>query len=406
MTIQIRVPHPEEIDAFRRTESAAFGWEPRADDRWVEILEPERLLCAVDDDAIVGTAGAFSFTLTVPGAEVPAAGVTVVGVLPSHRRRGILTQMMRRQIEDIRALKEPVAILWASEGNIYGRFGYGVATIVAAISADRDRSVFARTSEPQGRVRMIDHDEALKVLPDVYEKVRVATPGMYVRSDVWWNAHSLADPEHEREGGGPMFRAVWEDGGRAGAYALYRIHSEWGYDGVPKGKVVAREIVADSELATREIWRFLFGIDLVTKVQAWGQPVDDPLFLMVAEPRRLRATLHDGLWLRIVTVEDALEARSYGHEGAVVFGLKDPLCPWNEGRWRLDAGPSGATVRAVSESPDLVLDVRELGSAYLGGVSFRRMLRAGRIEEVTEGAATRADSLFATDRAPWCPEIF
>lgn len=406
MTIQIRVPQPDEFSALRRTLGAAFGDEPRDDDRWGRILEPERLLCAVDDDAMVGSAGAFSFTLTVPGAEVSAAGVTVVGVLPSHRRRGILTQMMRRQIEDIRALQEPVAILWASEGNIYGRFGYGIATIIAAIDADRDRAVFAQPSEPSGRVRMIDLGEARKVLPDIYDQARISTPGMYARSDLWWEAHTLADPEHDREGGGPMFCAVWENGGQAEAYALYRVHSEWGYDGVPKGKVVAREVVANSLLATKEIWRYLFGIDLVTRVQAWGQPVDDPLFLMVAEPRRLRATLLDGLWLRIVSLEDALEARSYGHEGAVVFDVKDSLCPWNEGRWRLDAGPSGATVRAVSDSPDLILDVRELGSTYLGGVSFRRMLRAGRIEEVTEGAARRADSLFATDRAPWCPEIF
>src|SRR5918992_85060 len=154
MPIEIRVPKPDEIHVLRRTLQAAFGGEPRENDRWVRILEPDRLLCAMDDDAMVGSAGAFSFTLTVPGAELPAAGVTIGGVLPTHRRRGILTQMMRRQPDDIRAKREPIAILWASEGNIYGRFGYGVATIIASIHADRDRAVFADTVEPQGRVRI------------------------------------------------------------------------------------------------------------------------------------------------------------------------------------------------------------------------------------------------------------
>ncbi|MGH2729224.1 MAG: GNAT family N-acetyltransferase, partial [Actinomycetota bacterium] len=349
---------------------------------------------------------AFSFTLTVPGAELPAAGVTIVGVLPSHRRRGILTQMMRRQLDDIRAKREPIAILWASEGSIYGRFGYGVATISATISADRDRAVFAEAVEPEGRVRIVTLGEALKTLPDIYEKARAVTPGMYTRSDLWWEAHTLADPEHEREGGGPMFRALWEDGGRAEAYALYRVHSEWGFDGVPKGKVVVLEAIANSVAATREIWRFLFGIDLVTRIQAWIRPPDDPLFLMMAEPRRLRATLGDGLWLRIVDIIGALQGRTYARNGSIVLDVKDAMCPWNEGRWRLEGGPSGASLTPASDPPELALDIRELGSAYLGGISFGRMLDAGRIDEVVAGAAARADALFAVDRAPWCPEIF
>jgi predicted acetyltransferase len=407
MDLVVRPIKEKEVKDFFTIAEQTFGQELRDEDiqRFARIHEVDRSIAAVEDDAIVGTAGAFSFQMSVPGGEVPAAGVSIVSVLPTHRRRGALTKMMRHQLGDVRARNEPVAILWASEGGIYQRFGYGMASVVATIDIERERTSFARPSNPVGRTRLTNLEESLLVLPGIYEQVRSVTPGGYRRSDEWWEAHTLADPEHDRDGGGPLFRAVWELDGDPQAYALYRIHSEWG-DEVPRGYVHVKELVAASELATREMWRFVFGIDLVARIKSWFRPADEPLFHMLAEPRRLRPTLHDGLWLRIVDVHDALEARTYSANGSLVFNLNDSFCPWNEGRHKLEAKDGHARLDDASEEAELTLSAADLGSCYLGGTSFIQLVRAGRVVEHAPGAAQRADDLFRWHVAPWCPEVF
>jgi len=362
-------------------------------------------VCALEGEAMVGTAGAFPFSLTVPGGSAPAAGVTAVGVLPTHRRRGVLTHMMRYQLGEIHDRGEPLAVLFASESSIYGRFGYGLATLQGDIDIERDRTAFHARFEPVGSTRLVDIEEAVECFPDVYDRIRVETPGMFARSPEWWRHHVLSDPPHNRRGRSPMARVVLEVGGRPEAYATYRVNGSW-EQGVPTGSLEVEEALATSTEATAALWRFLFGVDLVRRVKADLLPMDHPLILMLVEPRRLRFALYDGLWLRIVEVSGALTARSYAGEGSVVFELTDSTCPWNGGRWRLDAGPEGATATKTSEDPDLALDVADLGAVYLGGFGFRDLHRAGRIAERSEGAVRRADALFATDRAPYCPEIF
>jgi predicted acetyltransferase len=386
---------------FIRLVEAAFGHEPHAEDieRWRRTFEPERMLWLSDGDVKVATAGAFSFRLTIPGNEVPAAGVTTVGVLPSHRRRGILTQMMREQLDDVRNREEPIAILWASEASIYGRFGYGLATKAAKSEIDRDRAVFRDRAEPVGATRLVTRDEAADLLPGVYDRIRAQTPGMFARSQTWWQTSTLADPEHARQGAGPLFCAVLELDGEPEAYALYRLKSNW-EEGVPKSALRIREVMATSPVAVREIWRFLFGVDLVARVETWGLPPDYPLFLMLTEPRRLRMTLGDALWLRLVDLEAALAARSYAAGERVVLEVRDSFCDWNDGAWRVpDAERTDA-------DPDVRLDAADLASAYLGGFSFAEIARAGRAEELRPGGLARADALFRTDVTPWCPEVF
>ena len=408
MDIRIRPVRAEEIRRFLQTTEATFGHEAVEEElsRDAQLIEPERTLCAFDDDAMVGTAAAFRFSLTIPGNEVPATAVTMVGVLPSHRRQGILTGMMRRQMAQAREWNEPVAILWASEAAIYQRFGYGLATRQAFFDIERDRALFRDARPRTGRVRLVTLDEATKVLPYIYDRIRPTIPGMVSRSQQWWKHHRLADPEDHRRGGGPMFRAVLEIDGMAEGYALYRIHSKWGDDGVPSGSVQVLEAVATSPTATREIWGFLFGIDLVARIKGMFLPSDHPLQLMLSEMGRLRFQLTDALWLRIVDVQAALTARSYAGEGSIVLEMTDSFCPWNEGRWRLDAAADGARLRPSADSADLVLDATDIGAAYLGGVSFGELARAGRVTEVNDGAIRRADALFLTSRAPWCAEIF
>ena len=205
MDMELRAVKEDESKRFLTACEAAFG-EDLPDDEWADfkhVLEIDRTIAAFDGDSIVGTAGAFSFRLTVPGgAEVPAAGVTVVGVLPSHRRRGLATKMMRRQLDDVRATGEPVAILWASEGSIYQRFGYGLASLGLHIDVLRTKTRFLNDPGPSGAVRLVAPIENIETLSAIYDRVRLERPGMVARSEKWWRHHTLPDPERHRDGGG------------------------------------------------------------------------------------------------------------------------------------------------------------------------------------------------------------
>jgi predicted acetyltransferase len=406
MDVELRSISRADLKYFLTTCEAAFGWDVKDDEveRVGKILNPERTIAAFDGETMVGTAADYEFTLTVPGAKLPAAGVTMVGVVPSHRRKGVLTKMMLKQLEDVHARGEPLAVLWASEGNIYQRFGYGIATMYSKIDLDRDRAQFRLPTEATGRMRMLEPDKAADLLAGVYDRVCDVTPGMYERSREWWEAHRLADPEDQRDGGGPLFRAVWELDGRAEAYALYRMHEEW--DTMPTGHINVFEAIGTSPLAVREIWRFLIGIDLVARIRGNAQPAVHPLLLMLAEPRRLRARLCDALLVRIVDIKTALERRTYAVEGAITFEVSDPQFAHNDGRWKLEVGRTGVAVERTSDDADLILTIADLGCVYLGGFTFRQMLSSGSVIETRPRAAWKADSLFRTEFEPWCPEIF
>jgi predicted acetyltransferase len=364
------------------------------------LLPPERMHAVWDEGRVVGGAGAHLFALTVPGARVPAAGVAAVGVLPTHRRRGILTAMMRAQLDACHARGEPVACLWATEDVIYGRFGYGLASFAAEIDLPRERSAYVAPGEPFGATRLVALTEAEPLVAPVYERVAARTPGMFARSSAWWQARILTDPEWRRRGGGDLQCVVLEAATGPVAYALYRLTTAWDR-GVQTGAVTVVEALGDSPRATAAIWRYLLDIDWMAHVRAILLPLDHPLLLLVAEPRRLRLSYRDGLWIRLVDVGAALAARSYAAPGSVVVDVGDRFCPWNAGCWRV----GDAVGRAASE-PELRCDVTALGSAYLGGFTWTQLARALRVEELRPGALGRADALFRTDRAPWCPEIF
>jgi predicted acetyltransferase len=378
-----------------------FGATPTDDrlERFAAVLPPERMLAAWVDGTVAGGAGAFPFELTVPGGRVKAAGVTVVGVYPTHRRRGILSAMMRAQLDQVHELGEPVAYLWASEETIYGRFGYGIASLTGDIDIPRNRSAFAQPFESQGSLRLIGADEALQLIPPTYEQVALETPGMFARTREWWEARVLSDPEFRRGGGGEMQRVVLEVDGRVEAYALYRLHMSF-EAGLPSGHTNVIEAIGTTPPATRGIWRFLLDVDWMESIRGSLLPIDHPLFFLVAEPRRLGFRVFDGLWVRLVDVEAALAARTYADAPPVVLEVVDAFCPWNDGRYSVPAG------ERTDADADLRVDVATLGSVYLGGFTFAELARALRVEELVPGALARADTLFGSDRAPWCPEIF
>ncbi len=383
-----------------------FGWVPSTEDveRFSKLLPPERMHAAFDGGDIVGGSGAFSFELTVPGpAAVPCAGVTVVGVLPTHRRRGILSRMMRAQLDDVRERGEPVAALFASEEVIYGRFGYGMASLTLAMSLPRaSAGLGVGLPGSAGTVRFVDGPEALASFPRIYDRLRRETPGFMSRSRDWWESRRLHDdPDDRSAGAGPLNRALLELDGRPAGYALFR-HVRTEESGARKHRLQVLEAFGLGHAATREIWRFLFEIDWIEEIRARLLPVDHSLQLQVARIGRMDLRVDHGLWVRLVDVGPALSARGYAADGRVTFDVSDAFCPWNAGIWTLASGVARRTTRA----PDLRLDVSSLGAVYLGGFSFAQLVRAGLVQEARRGAAARADAMFASDRAPWCPEMF
>lgn len=380
-----------------------FGGRPTPEDveRFARLLPMDRVHAARENGKIIGGASSFPFEMTTPGGSVRAAGTTVVGVLPTHRRRGVLRAMMRAQLDAIHARQEPVAYLWASEETIYGRFGYGMASVSCDFDLPKSHGEFVQRFEPRGELRMLEEEEALAPFSEIYERVRPLHPGMFARSDEWWRLRKLNDPEARRAGGGPLNRVLLTLDGKPEAYALYRLHQTLEL-GISSGHVSVIEAIGTSPEATREIWRFLLDIDWTARVKAQLLPFDHPLFLLLARPRMMRMRVADALWVRLVDVQAALAARSYAPGEPVVLEVADEFCPWNAGRYRVSRDGAERT----SAEADLSLDVTALGSMYLGGFSAQRLAQAGRVAELREGGLTRATNIFASDRAPWCPEIF
>ena len=406
MDIEIR-PFEGSLKAWFDAVDISFGLRVVEEDLPVleAYAELDRAIAAYAGDRVVGTAGIFTFDLSIPGSRMPAAGVTMVGVHPTHRRRGILTAMMRAQLDAIHARREPLAILWASEATIYGRFGYGLATFKASIEIERARAGFREQHIPRGTFRLLEPDEATAACRPIYDRHMSMRVGSFSRNDGWWRAEFAHDPERWRRGGGPAFFLVHETDGAADAYARYRIHSEWDDRG-PKGSVDVQEAIALNPIAERELWAYLFSVDLSAKTRAFNVPVDWGMRFMLSEPRRLGMTIGDAVWLRIVDLPAALERRSYAGNDRLILEVKDAFCPWNAGSWQLEVAPDGPRVTRTDSDPDLILEAGDLGSTYLGGVSLAELALAGRVEECTPGAVGRADALLRTPLAPWCPAVF
>ena len=246
---------------------------------------------------------------------------------------------------------------------------------------------------------MTSEDEALDVLPEIYDRVQPQTVGMFNRTREWWQARRFYTPPWRK--GAEQMRVVVELDGRPEAYALYRLNM--GPTGLISSTVLdVTEALGTTPEALSAVWRYLLELDWTATIHAELLPLDHPLFLSLVEPRRMKATMIEAVWVRLVDVGEALSGRGYAGDGAIVFEVRDEVCPWNDGTWKLEGG---SAVRS-DDDPDLRLDVRELGSAYLGGFTFAQLLRAGKLEELRDGAVERADSIFRSEAQPWCPEIF
>lgn len=402
MAVEVRTCAPDEVGAALNGIWHYFGGTTTEEDvkRIRSILPHDRVHAAFDSGTIVGGAGAYLFETTVPGASaVPTAGVMGVGVLPTHRRRGVLSALMRAQLHDAHDRGEPLAMLYASEGGIYGRFGYGVASLAGDIELPKEHARL-RPGPAAGVARLVEtEDEALALFAPVYDRVRARTVGMFTRTAEWWHARRFFVWSLRQ--GGQQARVVIEIDGQPEAYALYRLSFDAQHM-VSTTVLAVDEALGTSPEALHAVWRYLLELDWTATIRADWVPLDHPLFLWLVEPRRMRLTAGEGLWVRLVDVGEALSARGYAADGRIVLRVRDELCPWNEGVWRLEAGEA----RRSDDDPDLALDVRELGTVYLGGFAFAELRRAGLLEELSEGAVARADTLFRTAVDPWCPELF
>jgi predicted acetyltransferase len=409
MEFELRPITPEEYLEFGRVGSKGFGH--HAKDEEIEdgraLFEFDRSLAAFDGGKIVGTGLVVTFELTVPGGlTVPAGGVTWISVLPTHRRRGILTAIMRQQFSDVRERGEPLAMLWASESIIYGRYGYGVSTLHINYEIGAGHRSFAFHPHIAGNVRLVDKEEASKVLPNIYERIRLAVPGALSRRPEYWD-HWLKDPDRWHEGASARFYAVYRsESGTDDGYAAYRIKSDWN-NGFPNSTLQLISMFSATDEARAALWKYCLNVDLVTKVEVWGVPNDEPLSWMLADPRRLRVTYYgDSLWTRLVDIPAALAGRTYATNDSLVFEIEDRFCPENSGRYRLEGSPDGAQCAASSEAADISLEVADLGAGYLGGVRFSTLAHAGRVVEHTSGALRRADMMFESEPQPYCTTDF
>jgi predicted acetyltransferase len=363
------------------------------------LMPHERMHAAFEDGDIVGGAGAFPYELSVPGGSLPCAGVTAVGVTPTHRRRGALRLMMDAQLRDVHERGEPIAALWASEETIYGRFGYGIAAWAGELKVKHESDAFAELPELPATTRFVSPEEAAELFPPIYDAVRRERPGMPSRSAEWWKLRHVR--LHDDEKHAPRRFVALDIEGETQGYAIYRTHFSF-EGGLPASRLVVREALGATPEATAAIWRFVLDVDWMAVVEVSLAPPDHPLFLLLALPRRARYRMGDGIWVRLVDLPAALSGRVYSEGDPLVLEVRDAVCEWNDGRWKLEGGECSRT----DDEPDLAFDVSALGSAYLGAVSFAQLRAALRVEELREGAIARADALFAWRPLPWCLEIF
>jgi predicted acetyltransferase len=410
---------PGEFDMFCEVPFEAFNdanWSAEAIEQERVVFEFDRSLAAFDGDAIVGTTAAYSFQLTVPGGLVGAGGVTFVSVLPSHRRRGILSAMMRHQLADIAGRGEPVAALFASESVIYGRYGYGCASAQLTLTIRRGEGALnpaaaAGTGMGHSSVRLRAGQPAqLRTeLAKIYDSAVPHRPGMMARDERWWQA-VLADTEIRRRGMSPLKCLLAADEAGPRGYALYRTQPDWDEDGLPFGSLSVRELIAADGAAMAALWGDLLTRDLIGEVVARQRPVDDPLLDMLADRRRARAYLTDGLWIRLADVPAALRSRRYACAADVVLEVIDELLPANAGRWRFQCpGPADGTAvscERTTAAADIVLPVAALGAGYLGGARLGALGTAGLVTERTKGALATLSAAMYSDPAPWCPSMF
>ena len=411
MALEIRPCREDELPAMHRIAAIVFGNYQGRDTPNPGGMAPEWTLCAFEDGELATSYAAFPFQMRLNGAKAPAAGVTFVGTLPWYRRRGHLRQIiekdLRRRYEERR---EPIAILLASIAGIYQRYGYAVVSERYRYSIDPRWIAFAPSlPRATGTWREVSSDD-LPLLERIYRQFSSPRNGLLHRAPVMWERMVMAaggslSPAPEF---GPAVLCVYEERGEPQAYVAWSAREfQQAPDGAGPGqRVLVRDRAWLTPSAYRACWEFFANFDLARRIVIEQAPVDDPAFDVLLNPRELNAWKGDWLLGRVIDVERALPLRPYGATGRVVFEVQDELCPWNAGRWALDAGPEGAAVSRASDLPQLSMHISALAQLLFGHLSPTRAVRAGRAEAAPDAPLELWDAMWRTDYAPFCPDQF
>jgi predicted acetyltransferase len=398
MAIEIRAIGPDELDRMMLVDERGFGAEPNPEGfsrSWAEG-ELDRTRVAFDGDEMVGVSRSYSFELTVPGgAMIPAAALSWVAVLPTHRRQGVLTGMINALHDDARERDEPVGILTASESHIYERFGYGIATWRLGLTTEKSRIEFREPNSP-GRMRMVTPAEAEKVLPAIYERLRPLRAGSVSRPDFWWPTVYFDQIGGQRKKA--FFLAVHtNDAGVDDGWVGYEITGEWN-GGIPDRDILVWDMQAADPEVRAALWRYVYGVDLIGTVRATNVPIDDPLRHLVVDGRRVRVDfINDGLWVAPLDPAGLLSARTYAQPGRLVLEVQ---APDGSATLALDADESGAAqCTPTTDAAEIVLTSAMLGACALGGNKFTELAEARRLTGDID-AMLRADRMFACTPPP------
>ncbi|AKP60353.1 Enhanced intracellular survival protein [Mycobacteroides abscessus subsp. abscessus] len=399
----------DDYESYMASAYSVFLRDPQKDEIEVnrKFTELDRMIGFHDGKKWVATTGAFSRHVVLPGgAVVPVAAVTAVTVSPTHRRRGLLTTMMRHQLADIRSRGESLAMLFASEALIYGRFGYGVATESAELSGQVRELAFRPTVDlGDGTLEEVSAETFLASAPAIYDAVIPGLPGQMSRTPEWWASWTLDSEELQKESGKVRFVLHYESDGTASGFAIYRPKPGWG-DAGPNAELHVQEVLGTNPRSYARTWRYLLDMDLVRKIKYHGASVQEELRYLVANHPSLECVVSDAIQVRLVDIPRALAQRRYAADVDVVLEVTDDFLPENSGRYRLRGGLDHASCEITTDDADIALTVRDLGSVYMGGVSLQVLASAGLVTELRAGAVQRAATAFGWPVAPSAPDDF
>jgi predicted acetyltransferase len=405
--VELRAVAEPNLDAFLLADAYGFGfrWGIDDDSAWPRH-ELDRTVAAFVDGEVVATGRNYTLELTMPGGSiVPAGGVTWISTRPTHRRRGLLTRVMRHLVEESHARGELASTLTASEGGIYPRFGYGVATRVATFEFARAGTAFGAPAPATATVRMVEPDVARPIASALFDRIRRDRAGSVSRPDDWWvDEWASVDWIDAKR----RFDVVVDIDGVPAGHAIYAVDGEF-RDGYSDKVVAVRDLLAVSPDAELALWHFLANIDQTVGVRAWNRPLDDVLPWLVTDARHVRTSgVRDFLWLRPIDTAALLAARTYGVDGTLTLAVADPFLGLDAtvGTFTIDGGPAGASCRRTDTAPELVLGAAELGAIVLGGVRPSVLELAGRIGAPDRAALARADAMFGADREPYASTWF
>ncbi|WP_329020742.1 GNAT family N-acetyltransferase [Streptomyces sp. NBC_00690] len=414
MTIESRAVMESEFPDWLRAVATGFLQPPTPSAEEIAArrtgVDLARTLGAFDDGRCVATYRTFAQRLTVVGgATVPSNAITNVTVSPTHRRRGLLSRLMTADLAVAKERGDAVASLISAEYPIYGRYGFGPATWMTEWEIDLPRTgLDRRWAGPTdgGRIDLVDPADVRVLGPQLHERLAADRPGTVSRTERWWQVSTgaLKVPSQPLK---EQFYAVHRTAeGQVDGLLAYQCDDHWGRAKQPQNTAQVSEMIALNPAAERALWNYVCSIDWVTTLRSGHRAPDDLLPRLLPDPRAAKVHTHaDFLWLRVLDVVRALEARTYDVSATLVLEIHDGL-GLASGRYRLEVSEQGAHCTRTTDSADLTLDVRELGALYLGDESALRLVELGTLEEHREGAARVAERVFRTPKRPWCPDVF